>query len=354
METQFSGGGAGGSLSGGNSGRETLDQMADNPRRGSHRRAHSEIAFRLPDDFLFDVDAELPFLDVPSLSEDNNSGDGLQFLALMDTEKSPEPTSVVKEEVGSGGGGGATHLRSLSMDAAFLDGLGFKAGAAENGAPTAPMPEAGWRPQHRRAGSVDGFPGPSSFPVAVESVADVKKAMPADKLAELSLIDPRRAKRILANRQSAARSKERKIRYTSELERKVQTLQTEATTLSAQLTLLQRDTNGLTVENKELKLRLQAMEQQAHLRDALNEALREEVQRLKIATGQVPPMNGNSFSRGMPQANAPFFRQNLQLHHLGRAHVQHPHLCPPMSSGEPLADQSQQKSVDFTGGSGNN
>lgn len=45
--------------------------------------------------------------------------------------------------------------------------------------------------------------------------------------------------RILANRQSAARSKERKIRYASKLERKVQTLQTEATTLSAQLTLLQ-------------------------------------------------------------------------------------------------------------------
>lgn len=45
--------------------------------------------------------------------------------------------------------------------------------------------------------------------------------------------------RILANRQSAARSKERKARYISELERKVQTLQTEATTLSAQLTLFQ-------------------------------------------------------------------------------------------------------------------
>ena len=45
--------------------------------------------------------------------------------------------------------------------------------------------------------------------------------------------------RILANRQSAARSKERKIRYTNELEKKVQTLQTEATNLSAQLTMLQ-------------------------------------------------------------------------------------------------------------------
>lgn len=45
--------------------------------------------------------------------------------------------------------------------------------------------------------------------------------------------------RIMANRQSAARSKERKMRYIAELERKVQCLQTEATTLSAQLSLLQ-------------------------------------------------------------------------------------------------------------------
>ena len=118
--------------------------------------------------------------------------------------------------------------------------------------------------------------------------------------------------RIWANRQSAARSKERKMRYIAELERKVLTLQTEGTSLSAQLTLLQvdyriinrvdhifgcplyffisfefqhlifsvfqyvmtscftyyqRDTNGLTAENSELKLRLQTMEQQVHLQD---------------------------------------------------------------------------------------
>ncbi|KAL9665371.1 hypothetical protein QQ045_020790 [Rhodiola kirilowii] len=40
---------------------------------------------------------------------------------------------------------------------------------------------------------------------------------------------------------------------------KVQTLQTEATTLSAQLTLLQRDSAGLNSQNNELKFRLQAM-----------------------------------------------------------------------------------------------
>lgn len=115
---------------------------------------------------------------------------------------------------------------------------------------------------------------------------ELKKIMADEKLQEVALVDPKRAKRILANRLSAARSKERKMRYISELERKVQTLQTEATSLSTQLALLQRDSTGLSNENSELKLRLQAMEQQAHLHEALNEALREEVQRLKLAVAQ--------------------------------------------------------------------
>lgn len=149
------------------------------------------------------------------------------------------------------------------------------------------------RPRHRHSNSVDGS--------AYGEIMDAKKAMPPDKLAELWTLDPKRAKRILANRHSAARSKERKARYILELEHKVQTLQTEATTLSAQLTLFQRDTTGLSTENTELKLRLQTMEQQAQLRNALSEALMKEVDRLKIATGEtVNP--SESFS--------------LQMHHM--------------------------------------
>nr|ACN35008.1 unknown [Zea mays] len=116
-------------------------------------------------------------------------------------------------------------------------------------------------------GATSPFEGESALSSGLPDYA--KKAMPAERIAELALIDPKRAKRILANRQSAARSKERKVKYTSELEKKVQTLQTEATTLSAQLTLLQRDTTGLTAENRELKLRLQSMEEQAKLRDGM-------------------------------------------------------------------------------------
>ncbi|KAK9727335.1 hypothetical protein RND81_05G274300 [Saponaria officinalis] len=197
-----------------------------------------------------------------------------------------------------------------------------------------PEKNAGIRgPHHRRAQSeasfMDPFIGSSTEEMGSEDdlfstyidvdklggsgeIMEAKKAMPPDKLAELWTIDPKRAKRILANRQSAARSKERKARYILDLERKVQTLQTEATTLSAQLTLYQRDTTGLTTENAELKLRLQAMEQQAHLRDALNEALKQEVERLRIATGE---LMGPSESFNLAYNSSAFYSMTTHQNH---------------------------------------
>ncbi|XP_020229005.1 bZIP transcription factor 18 isoform X1 [Cajanus cajan] len=156
--------------------------------------------------------------------------------------------------------------------------------------PQSPPPD----PAHRRSNSADA--SSSSLLEGIEA----KKALSPDKLAQLWTVDPKRAKRILANRQSAARSKERKACYVSELERKFQSLQTEATALSAQLSLFQRDTSGLTTENTELKLRLQAMEQQAKLCDALNEALKKEVDRLRFATGEMA-MHTDSYGLGMHQ-----------------------------------------------------
>ncbi|KAJ8772629.1 hypothetical protein K2173_027806 [Erythroxylum novogranatense] len=116
---------------------------------------------------------------------------------------------------------------------------------------------------------------------------ELKKIAANEKLAEIAMSDPKRVKRILANRLSAARSKERKLRYISELEQKVQTLQTEVTTLSAQATILQRDSTSLTSQNNELKFRLQALEQQGQLKDALNEALIAEVRRLRVDAAEM-------------------------------------------------------------------
>lgn len=227
-----------------------------------------------------------------------------------------------------------SNLNDGGLDCRIENAGGGSGGAGEE---TGGDGEKSMRPRHRHSSSVD-----SSSLFGSESI-EAKKAMAPDKLAELWTVDPKRAKRILANRQSAARSKERKARYINELERKVQTLQTEATTLSAQLTLFQRDTTGLSSENTELKLRLQAMEQQAQLRDALNEALKQEVERLRIATGE---MAGGSdaynlgmhhvtynqsafFSNQQQQPEQPQFhalQSNMSAHHhhplLAAAHAQ--------------------------------
>ncbi|KAL8059433.1 hypothetical protein ABFX02_03G087700 [Erythranthe guttata] len=263
-------------------GRTDLDQMLETPSRGgaNHRRAHSETFFRFPD---FD-----------DILIDGGFGD-----LNLDVPQTPPPLAQPPIETKH-----LTHLRSLSVDADFFDGLGL------DGPPPPTAAEGGSRPRHRHSNSMDGYSSATSS----EMDSNTKKAMAAGTLAELALIDPKRAKRILANRQSAARSKERKTRYTIELERKVQTLQTEATTLSAQITLLQRDTNGLTSENKELKLKLQAIEQQAHLRDALNEALKDELQWLKIAAGQISNVNGNRVPSNVRYFGNQQQQQQQQLH----------------------------------------
>ncbi|KAL6646282.1 hypothetical protein ACP70R_017890 [Stipagrostis hirtigluma subsp. patula] len=183
-------------------------------------------------------------------------------------------------------GGKSRHCRSLSMDS-FMGKLNFAAG---DESPKLPLPSPSGGLTRSGSGSLEGGAVAlfdAEFANGEFSEAEKKKIMANERLAEIALTDPKRVKRILANRQSAARSKERKMRYIQELEHKVQVLQTEATTLSAQLTMLQRDSAGLATQNNELKIRLQAMEQQAQLRDALNEALTAEVQRLKVATGEI-------------------------------------------------------------------
>ncbi|XP_074357651.1 uncharacterized protein LOC141697262 [Apium graveolens] len=127
-----------------------------------------------------------------------------------------------------------------------------------------------------------------SSSISIQTV-ETKKAMSAAKLAELWIVDPKRAKRIMANRQSAARSKQRKARYISELERKVKSLQTEATALATQLNVYKEDVVHLAAENKELKLRLQTMEHQAQSQDDITEAMMGELERLRFTSGEIVP-----------------------------------------------------------------
>ncbi|KAK1270491.1 putative transcription factor PosF21 [Acorus gramineus] len=224
-----------------------VSRMPDFPPRNlGHRRAHSEI-LSLPDDISFDSD-----LGVVGGSAADSGGP-----ALSDEAEEDFISMYLNLDASGSGTSGEVSLENMTNSMVEASGS------------VGPS-----RPRHQHSQSMDGSTmvmpdmlGSGSGSGEGTSLAEAKKAMSAQKLADLALVDPKRAKRIWANRQSAARSKERKMRYISELERKVQTLQTEATTLSAQLSMLQRDTSGLTAENNELKVRLQTMEQQVHLQD---------------------------------------------------------------------------------------
>ncbi|KAF5829985.1 hypothetical protein DUNSADRAFT_15205 [Dunaliella salina] len=82
---------------------------------------------------------------------------------------------------------------------------------------------------------------------------------------ELLLLDPKNVKRILANRQSAAKSKERRIQHAMELEHKLAAAQEEHELLSFQAEELNLDNTTLTQYNDELSSmvpKLQAQVQQ--------------------------------------------------------------------------------------------
>ncbi|PSS05664.1 Basic leucine zipper like [Actinidia chinensis var. chinensis] len=95
------------------------------------------------------------------------------------------------------------------------------------------------------------------------------------------IIDPKRVKRILANRQSAQRSRVRKLQYISELERSVTSLQAEVSVLSPRVAFLDHQRLILNVDNSALKQRIAALAQDKIFKDAHQQALRREIERLR-------------------------------------------------------------------------
>ncbi|KAL1110860.1 hypothetical protein V6Z11_D02G015800 [Gossypium hirsutum] len=285
--------------------------MPDNPPKNlGHRRAHSEI-LTLPDDISFDSDlGVVGAADGPSYSDDTGED---MFSMFIDMDKFNSSSATSTFQVGESSAPAAAPA-TAHMAAAAWTGMNGENQSVTVGSSEKP------RVRHQHSQSMDGSTSikPEMLMSGAEEVspAEAKKALSATKLAELAIIDPKRAKRIWANRQSAARSKERKMRYIAELERKVQTLQTEATSLNAQLSLLQRDTGTLTAENNELKLRLTTMEQQVHLQDALNEALKDEIQHLKVLTGQSIPNGGPMMNYASYGTNQQYYPNNQAMHTL--------------------------------------
>ncbi|CAM8948798.1 unnamed protein product [Rhodiola kirilowii] len=118
-----------------------------------------------------------------------------------------------------------------------------------------------------------------------------------------SKADPKRVKRILANRQSAQRSRVRKLQYISELERTVTSLQSEVSALSPRVAFLDHQRLILNVDNSALKQRIAAFAQDKLFKDAHQEALKREIERLRQIYNQQTLKNKNNNNNGDQESN---------------------------------------------------
>uniref|UniRef100_A0A5B7C119 Putative basic leucine zipper 61-like n=1 Tax=Davidia involucrata TaxID=16924 RepID=A0A5B7C119_DAVIN len=141
-----------------------------------------------------------------------------------------------------------------------------------------------------------------SEPGEVDNSCKSDPQQPTPPSATDTIADPKRVKRILANRQSAQRSRVRKLQYISELERSVTTLQTEVSALSPRVAFLDHQRLILNVDNSAIKQRIAALAQDKIFKDAHQEALKKEIERLRQVyhqqslktTALAPPASANT------------------------------------------------------------
>ncbi|XP_048233131.1 bZIP transcription factor 29-like [Ricinus communis] len=149
------------------------------------------------------------------------------------------------------------------------------------------------------------------------------KVMSTQEIEELAMQDPKKAKRIIANRTSAVKAKEKKKLYICMLEDKIQSLNSERAALKAHLTLLQTESKGLNAENVKLKEQTDLVLHQLHFQESLNEEVRNEIMQLRTLTQMIPrnemmlnnngdsTNNNNSTDLAMDQASLPLGREEF-------------------------------------------
>lgn len=180
-----------------------IDEMPETPQhRGiHHRRAHSDTSFRFDDFLLFDPsDLDLSALDLPSPNPTTPSR-----VVPMPVDSSDDSSSNVTQNHGRNQNPPKpkpiNHLRSLSVDSDFFDSLNLTSapagGSNDGGGKSTGVAGGGEkRSYHRHSNSMDGSTT-ASFDVESLLGDGMKKSMDRDRLAELALIDPKRAKRSL-------------------------------------------------------------------------------------------------------------------------------------------------------------
>ncbi|XP_022727888.1 transcription factor RF2a-like, partial [Durio zibethinus] len=105
-----------------------------------------------------------------------------------------------------------------------------------------------------------------------------RKAMLPQELENIAKTDPKRAARIMANRRSAKRSKEKQKLYTFTLEHTLKKLKSQAAQTSARLAILGTETKSLIYENSKLKDHAKVAKKMIEKQESKNNDIRKEIQ----------------------------------------------------------------------------
>ncbi|GER53823.1 basic-leucine zipper transcription factor family protein [Striga asiatica] len=184
-----------------------------------------------------------------------------------------DPIAFVEEPTAgaAGAGGGFDRLDDEQLQSMFSDEVAAVGPTSNPSTPSDHNSEARMKAEPGGEADSPDAPAPAGPPGNKSSESNSGD----------TIVDPKRIKRILANRQSAQRSRVRKLQYISELERSVTTLQTEVSALSPRVAFLDHQRLLLNVDNSALKQRIAALAQDKIFKDAHQEALKKEIERLR-------------------------------------------------------------------------
>lgn len=156
------------------------------------------------------------------------------------------------------------------------------------GTPLEPVGECVPCPEAGVSGGIGGEECMSSGSRGRKSSAKGKE--PAS---ELMSMDIKRMKRVMANRMSAARSKERKVKYVHELEAKLQRLRSSIAQSSIQVKILETDIIDLEAENIGLTKRLEVGHAKSQQQQNL---IRELAQQVEGFSAELPRVSHDSMT----------------------------------------------------------
>ncbi|KAK8648387.1 hypothetical protein V6N13_129140 [Hibiscus sabdariffa] len=287
-----------------------VDEFLDfsSVRRGAHRRSISDsIAF------LEQPLVEEECRDESNIINNNNNNNNSNVMMMTDSNV-------------------FNRLDDDQLMSMFSDDVAVTLAAAptvSSSNPSTPTSDQNSNNEEKPGPSLD-LQQPKHEPGEVESSCEPEPqaAQPPSNSNGDPIVDPKRVKRILANRQSAQRSRVRKLQYISELERSVTTLQTEVSALSPRVAFLDHQRLILNVDNSALKQRIAALAQDKIFKDvndyiyivrqynlpfcnkisAHQEALKKEIERLRQVYQQqqsLKKMNDNNNSHHAPPQQQP-------------------------------------------------